>query len=439
MSKLPSSQTARAGVVGSTAIKLGLGQLKSKAKRPFLSVKAQQEDKNERDDAQAELLFKAITQLRGTAVKLAQMLGMETGILPKRITDELAKSYHQIPPLNRVLIAKVMLAEFGESPDKLFKQFDHNALAAASLGQVHRAVLDDGTAVAVKIQYPGINVTIDSDMNLLSKLSVAGMKLTTGQKPFNAHVIEQSIQEVGARLREEIDYRLEARNTRWFKDHLIMDGVELPEVYEPFCTDKVITTQLLDGVHLDEWLADNPSQEARNRAAQTLYDLFVFSTLQLRRLHADPNPGNYLFKETGEIALIDFGCVKALSDRFVEKIPALLHSFHSGDLSRIIDAYGDLGMKMNLENEDAEGFDNLLRSFGQWLSKPFENEYFDFRVNWDYTSSGRDLIQGLSHLPGVETLQRDFIFFDRTVYGLFKIFERMEAKVAMRKHWEKLW
>lgn len=252
-------------------------------------------------------------------------------------------------------------------------------------------------------------------------------------------MIDQSIQEVSARLWEETDYRNEAHSTRWFKVNLVLDGVTIPQVFDAFCTDKVITTGLLQGMHLDEWLESRPSQVVRDQAAQTLYDLFVYSTLELRRLHADPNPGNYLFKKNGELALIDFGCVKSLSDRFVAKLPALLRAFCSADLNNILSAYSDLGMKMKLDNEHGHGFDEVLLAFGEWLSMPFKHEYFDFGKHKNYTRSGHELIHNLSELPGVESVEKDFIFFDRTVYGLFKVFERLEAKVYVRRNWEAVW
>ena len=148
MSKLPSTQLARAGVVGSAAMKLGVGKIKTKVKRPFLSESASQRSEEQREDQEAELLFKAITQLRGTAVKLAQMLGMETEVLPERVRQELSKSYHQVPPLNRVLVRKVIQDELGSTPEDLFKEFDSTALAAASLGQVHRALTWENLDVA---------------------------------------------------------------------------------------------------------------------------------------------------------------------------------------------------------------------------------------------------------------------------------------------------
>ena len=437
MSNIPSSQFARAGVVGSTAVKMGMGKLKAKAKRPFLSLPAQLRDKQHQEDYEAELLFKAISQLRGTAVKLAQMLGMETELLPERVRLELSKSYHQIPPLNRVLVRKVIEEELGSTPEQLFKEFAPVAMAAASLGQVHKGITPDNQSIAVKIQYPGIHVTIDSDMKLLGTLVSGGTKLLNKDMRPNEQIVKKSLSEIADRLREETDYINEANNTRWFNQHLKLEGVETPAVFDQFSSQRVITTQLMTGLHLDDWLATNPSQVQRDRAAQYIYDVFFHSATQLKRLHADPNPGNYLFKENGDIVLIDFGCVKTLGDRFVDYIPTLLHAFYEGDYEKIISAYSDIGMRIRANS--MEDYDTVLRPFGEWISLPFQSESFDFKQNQDYTSKGRNLIHEMAHMPSFETVEEDFIFFDRTIYGLFKIFEQLEANVACLGHWQQLW
>ena len=234
MSELPSSQIARVGVVGSTAMKLGVGKLKNKAKRPFLSEQRKQDAKHTQHDKDAEVLFKAITKLRGTAVKIAQMLGMETDLLPQSVAQELSKSYHQVPPLNRVLVHKVITKEFGKAADQIFEKFDPVAMAAASLGQVHHAEVDNGRSVAVKVQYPGIHVSIESDLKLLRKLAGGIIRLLPKHRQPNKDVVEKSIDEIGLRLMEETNYQHEADNTRWFKQKLIIDGIDVPEVFDRY-------------------------------------------------------------------------------------------------------------------------------------------------------------------------------------------------------------
>lgn len=421
---IPEGKWTRAGIVGSTALKVGLREVQHKVKRPFLSAQRQQEAKQEVDDHNARQLFAALTQLRGTALKAAQMLSMEVELLPERYRRELEKSFHQVPPLNRVLVRKVLQEQFGKPPEHLFATFDTTAFAAASLGQVHAATLPDGTSVAVKIQYPGIHVAMDNDMNLLRKLA-RGLP--------NSTVALQSLTEIQARLREEVDYALEAENTRWFRDNLHLAGVAVPQVFEAYSGERVLTTARIGGKHLDAWLADNPSQAIRDKAAQHLYDIFAHSARRLHRLHADPNPGNYLFHPDGSVTLIDFGCVKHLSEHFTQVLPRLLWGFHQNDAEAVFAAYHALGMKH--ANAGSKMYEEVLRPFGEWASRPLHEECFDFGKHPNYTSEAREIIQRLAQLSGLESLADEFIFFDRTAYGLCKMFERMGAKVRIRQHW----
>jgi len=433
MSTLPRTQLARSSVVGSTAMKIGIGKLRTKAKRRFLSDNQHADIDQQQQDDEAEILFKAITQLRGTAVKLAQVLGMETELLPERIRTELAKSYHQVPPLNRVLVAKVIQEELGDRPSKLFKSFEPVAFAAASLGQVHRAVLNDGTPVAVKVQYPGIHVTIESDLKLLRKLMPGALKLLPQQARPTKIMIDDSIAEIAARLREETDYRIEANHTRWFSEHLQVEGVRVPRVFDEYSSSRVLTSELLDGLHIDNWLDTNPSQTVRNKAAQRMQTLFVSSILDLKKIHADPNPGNYLFQPDGTVAIIDFGCVKSFSDQFVDNIPKLLSGFCERDFKKIMSAYEAIGTEFP-SDEDVD-FESALEEFHEWLAKPFLVDRFDFKENQNYSSQAYALIHKLSDVPTVTKMHEDFIFFERTSQGLFKMFEKLAATVSMRSGW----
>jgi len=416
-------QLLKGGLIG-TAVKIGLNRLHSKARNSFGSTDVA----DALDEKSALQLFEALTKLRGTAIKLAQMLGMESGLLPETLQKELEKSWHQVPPLNRVLVRKVMLEEFGQPPDQLFGEFQATAFAAASLGQVHAAQLPDGNSAAVKIQYPGIHVAMQSDIKLLRKL-VKGL----GQQK----VVTISIDEIEARLTEELDYYGEAQRTEWFRKNITTDGISVPRVYTRFSTARVLTTELLEGAHLDAWLQTKPDQDTRDKTAQRIYDCFIHCVRDLRQLHADPNPGNFLFRDDGTIALVDFGCTRTLSRNFVTNLPVLLQTYLNEDKEGLRTAYANLGMNYQGSFDDA--YEQTLKPFGNWLTLPFETECFDFEENSDYTTNARHLIQGMSQLKDQDYIAEEFIFFDRTVYGLCKIFERLKARVRMRHHWEPHW
>lgn len=423
---LPEGTWQRASILGSTTVKIGFKQLKHHAKRPFLSTERQTLAQASVEDENAKLLFNALTQLRGTALKAAQMLSMETDFLPERYRQELAKSYHQVPSLNRVLVRKVLLEQFQQPPEQLFSQFQSQAFAAASLGQVHAATLPDGAEVAVKIQYPGIHVAMENDLNLLSTL-LNPLPLS------NKAVVLQALQEIRERLLEELNYELEATQTAWFKQKLVIHGVNIAQVYPQWSSTRVLTTQKLDGLHLDAWLATKPSQTVRNRAAQLLYDVFVYSTLTLGRIHADPNPGNYLFHADGSISLIDFGCVKQLSTQFVNVLPQLLRAFACNDAQTVLKTYHQLGMYQNVT--DNAWYENTLKPFTEWIALPMQTELFDFGQYSHYTRDGQILIQRLAQQSHFNKVANEFIFSDRTMYGLYKVFEKLQAQVKMRHHW----
>lgn len=156
--------------------------------------------------------------------------------------------------------------------------------------------------------------------------------------------------------------------------------------------------------------------------------------MQLGCVHADPNPGNYLFKTNGEIALIDFGCVKKLSRQFTSNLPQLLNAFALNDMEKIIQAYANIGM--SLEQDGARSYESVLQPFGEWLSRPFEDEYFEFNEGGEYTGTGLSLLKDMSEIPQFNSVKDEFIFFDRTMYGMFKIFEKLGARIYMRKHWD---
>ena len=167
---IPSGKFARSSIAGSAILKAGSRRLTHAAKRPFLSESVRLDRQQQLDEETARILFEAFSRLRGSALKIAQMLSMESNLMPDWFRQEMGKSYHQVPPLGRPLIRKLILQEFNKPPEDLFTRFDPNAFAAASLGQVHAAVGSQDQDLAVKLQYPGIDVTIESDLQLLRSI-----------------------------------------------------------------------------------------------------------------------------------------------------------------------------------------------------------------------------------------------------------------------------
>ncbi|MES9942801.1 MAG: AarF/ABC1/UbiB kinase family protein [Candidatus Thiodiazotropha sp. 6PLUC2] len=426
---VPTGKFRRTRMAGGAILKTGGHHLTHIARRPFLNSEARSIEKESLDEKTAQILFNALSQLKGTALKLAQMLSMDSHLLPESIRKQLEKSYHQVTPLGRPLIRKIFLQEFGTPAENIFSTFEQQAFAAASLGQVHKATADNHHVLAVKLQYPGIDITINNDLQI--------MRMLIKRTP-HAKLLLSSLDEIGHRLHEEIDYRQEADNTNWFRERLQLEDIVIPAVHSDFSTKRILTTTLLPGEHLDQWLSNTPDQDQRNHFAQRLYDLFVNSFYGLNALHADPNPGNYLFAGDGSLGLIDFGCVRHFSKNFVALIPILINAYMQNDAEVILHTYQKLGLEVSdLRASELETFySETLEPFGAWLSEPFRAGRFDFGSRSSpYTKEGMNIFKQLSRVSKVDDIANEFIYFDRTLFGLYQIFERMEAQVNMEHKW----
>lgn len=251
-----------------------------------------------------------LQHLRGPVMKLGQMLSMQSDALPAEIIEELTSLQMKAPAMHPTLMRTQFRKALGKNPEEVFREFDPEPFAAASLGQVHRAVTKRGEKVAVKIQYPAIREVIENDFKLLRTVSVPA-KLA-------GYLPKIALDELERGILEETDYVNEARNIEHFRKRLKpLKQIQVPKLHPRFCTDTVLTMSLLDGVHLNEFLRSKPTQALRNKIGARLVELFGTQLHSVHAVHADPHPGNYLFTKDGKIGLIDFGCVKQLNDTTV--------------------------------------------------------------------------------------------------------------------------
>lgn len=304
---IPTSKVQRGMVVGKTLIKIGATKSKAMVKRTFSSKNRHEELDDEMHEDVAKTIFEALGELKGMSVKLAQQVALGMPFLPQNYLEQMQKSFHQIPPINRALVRKIVKSELGVYPDKCFDTFESESFGSASLGQVHLATLE-GEKLAVKIQYPGIKKSIDSDLSILN----FGLKrMAKGQD------VSHLIKEIEQRIHEEVDYELEAKNCTFFRENLKMDDVVIPKVYVEHSTQHVLSSSFLQGKSFEEFLDSNPSREVINHYAQLIFDSYFQSLYGLKTVHADPNPGNFIFMDEGKIGMIDFGCVKKIEDDFL--------------------------------------------------------------------------------------------------------------------------
>jgi len=406
---LPLGKARRSGVAAKAAFKMGAREAGFRLQRSVGLGNEQEEHERK----QAQTLFSALSHLRGTALKAAQLLSQDLDFLPETYREELGKAFYQVPRLNRSVIRKAFVAAFGEPPERLFDTFEPEAFAAASLGQVHGASLQ-GNSLAIKIQYPGIGNSIKDDMLLLRRLH--------GPIP-QSHLYLSGLEEIEARISEEVDYRLEAERTQFFREHLVHPLVVIPKVYPELSTNKILATERLEGLHLKEWLLGNPSQGERDRYGQLLIDQMEHSLTKLGRLHIDPNPGNFLFMSEGRLGMLDFGCVKGVTPDFSEKYHRLINAAVRQEIPVVLECYRQLDLDFVQSDESLEH----LKRWCAWYRVPYLTDFFDLTKHPGYIEEGFELFLGLRRF--MNNLNKDMIFLDRTWLGLYRILESMQARV----------
>lgn len=416
---IPRSKLHRGSIVGATAARVGVKTAGHLGKRPFLSPQKRLVADLEHDQQIARLVFDALSVLRGTALKAAQLLAMESELLPETLRQELAKAASEVPPLNRALVRKVLNRELGP-PERVFASIASTPFAAASLGQVHAATSHGGAPLAVKVQYPGIAAGVESDVEMLQAL-LAPTKY--------GRIFAASFDEISRKIRDELDYRLEARNLDDFRARFDEADLILPVVYPELTTRAVITTSRIDGRHLEAWLATSPSQAQRDHYGQLLVDFFNRCVYRHAVIHADPNPGNFLFRDDGRLGVIDFGCIKRLEPDFVHGIRLLSRPEVQRDPGLLEQLHGRLGIHYRAEIDRA-ALAAFLDEWVGWLSLPYQTDRFDFSRSGDFFARGAHLTRELYRF--VDRYDGDFTYFARTEHGLMRLLQRLGARVRMR-------
>lgn len=278
--------------------------------RPFMNGERSEQHRRTLQRKNAKQIREELQTLRGPIMKLGQALSMQTHMLDAEVIEELSGLQMQAPPMHPSLMRAQFKNAFGKAPEEMFRSFEEQPFAAASLGQVHWAQTKSGEEVAVKIQYPAIREAIESDFKMLRTAGLAAR--VTG------YLRDSVIDEAERGIMAETDYRQEARNLEHFRKHLApLTFVHVPKVLPELSCEQVITMTRVRGLRLQDFLKTNPSQEVRDKVGVGLTRLFFYQLFRMQALHADPHPGNYLFNHDGSISLVDFGCVKYLKPEVV--------------------------------------------------------------------------------------------------------------------------
>lgn len=416
----PSSKYDRGKIFAKTGIKVGTNYAKRYLKKS-LGKKENETESNRFHSENAQKVFKEFTKLRGTALKIAQSLSMDQGMLPEAFADVLSQAQYSVPPINKALARSIIKKELGAYPEELFESFESEAMAAASLGQVHRARLKSGEKVAVKIQYPNVRNTIDSDLAMARTLVRRFVK-----KDAN---LDDYFEEVRSTLLEETDYIQEGKYLDHFHERFSDGKYVTPVWHEEFSSRKVLTMSFIEGRHLKEFLQDDPSQEERNHFGQLLWDFFHDQVEQRDFIHADTHPGNFFFAEDGKLGVIDFGCVKRFPESFTQKYMQLLPTHMEKGDDAIRQLYVDLDIiKENPDNpEKEEAFYQFCKNYGNAFAQPYMNDSFDFG-----DPEFKKAINSFAKNPPIMNEPRgdkNFIYSTKVHLGLYSLLMKLQATV----------
>lgn len=420
---IPVSRVGRAAKFMTAGVKVGGNYLKYFSKKAVRGHAS----KEDLDEANAQDIFNSLSQLKGSALKAAQMLSMDQGILPKVYADKFQLAQYSAPPLSYPLVVNTFKKQLGHRPEVLFDTFSKRAVNAASIGQVHQATLGD-KKIAVKIQYPGVADSVSNDLRIAKPLAAQIMNVKMRD-------LEYYMEEVETKLLEETDYELELlRSVELSEACNHMEGVVFPGYYPDLSSKRIITMDWLEGLHIDQWLETNPSQEERNRVGQALWNFFDYQIHVLKKVHADPHPGNFLILGDGRLGIIDFGCIKEIPDSFYDEYFQLLHPDLLDDGAALTSLFVQLGLIRADDSADERAmFDGIFKEMLSLLMMPIHSKHFDFG-NDEYFETIYGLVDGLMRNKQIRKANaargsRDGIYINRVYFGLYSILHDLKADI----------
>jgi predicted unusual protein kinase regulating ubiquinone biosynthesis (AarF/ABC1/UbiB family) len=378
-----------------------------------------------RREGNAAALASALGGLKGPIMKVAQLLATIPDAVPPEYASELMKLQSQAPPMGWAFVKRRMSAELGQDWQAKFKSFEHHPAAAASLGQVHRAVALNGAVLACKLQYPDMQSAVEADLTQLQLL------LSLRKRMDSAIDTSEIGVEIAARLREELDYAREAKHVALYQTMLKDEpSVRVPKVWPELSTGRLLTLDWLEGTRMLDHKAD--ALETRNRLAAAMFSAWWFPFSRFGVIHGDPHLGNYtVFAEEGRpagINLLDYGCIRIFPPSFVGGVVDLYQGLLHGDDARVVHAYETWGFKrLNRDLIDT------LNIWARFIYGPL----LDDRVRTiadgvkpsDYGRREAFRVHQALKAKGPVTVPREFVFMDRAAIGLGAVFLHLAAEL----------
>lgn len=425
---IPTGKIQRASKLVKTGVKVGGNYLKyygEKLVNPELT-------KDKLNEENAEDIYDGLKSMKGSALKVAQMLSMEKNIMPKAYVEKFSLAQFQVPPLSAPLVRKTFKKYLGQEPEALFDTFEADSVNAASIGQVHRATLN-GKNLAVKIQYPGIAESITSDLALVKPVAL---------KMFNikAKDSDKYFKEVEDKLLEETDYNLELKQSREITEACAhIPNLKFPEYYENLSSERILTMDWMEGEHLSEFTKKNTDKVLADKIGQTLWDFYMYQMHVLKSVHADPHPGNFLINPEGELIAIDFGCIKRVPQEFYDPYFELAKPKNINNPKIFKEKMMDLEI-LRLEDtpEELAFFSELFHEMLSLFTQPFHSETFDFSYPVFF---GRiaELSEKYSKDTEIRKMNgnrgsKHFLYINRTFFGLYNLMNDLGANVRINDY-----
>jgi predicted unusual protein kinase regulating ubiquinone biosynthesis (AarF/ABC1/UbiB family) len=428
LEKIPTNKIERAGQLVKTGFKVG-GNYIAYYGEKMINPSLTKEKLNENN---AEDIYDGLQNLKGSALKVAQMLSMDKSIMPQAYVDKFSLSQFSVPPLSAPLVRKTFKKYLGKFPEEIYDSFTPDALNAASIGQVHCAT-KDGKKLAVKIQYPGVANSISSDLALVKPFATRMFNLKGKDS-------EKYFIEVENKLLEETDYTLELKQSIAMAQackHI--PNLRFPTYYPELSSERILTMDWMEGQHLSEFTSKNTDSNKGNKIGQTLWDFYMYQMHHLRQVHADPHPGNFLIDEDANLMAIDFGCIKKVPNEFyvpyfeladpktIDNPILFEEKLYQLEILRADDTPEEIAYFTAI-------FHRLLRLF----TKPFHSDFFDFSNDEFFdaiATMGEEFTKDtqLRKMNGNRG-SKHFLYINRTFFGLYNLMHDLKSGVQTQNY-----
>ena len=420
--QIPITKIQRATKIVKTGAKVGVNYIKYYGNR---LTQEQEQAKKTLNNANANDIYDGLKNLKGSALKVAQMLSMEKSIMPAAYVEKFSLSQFSVPPLSPALVNKTFRKYFGKSAHEIFDKFDTTSVNAASIGQVHQAE-KDGKKIAVKIQYPGVAGSINSDLSLIKPIAIRMFNIKGKDS-------DKYFKEVEEKLIDETNYILEVdQSIEIAKACKHIPSIKFPEYYKEYSTDRIISMEWMNGLHLTEFASQNNDPVLANKIGQALWDFYMYQIHVLRKMHADPHPGNFLVSKEQELIALDFGCMKSLPDEFYYPYFTLSEKENINNRSLFEKKLYELEiLRSDDSKKELDFFKEVFHDLLSLFTQPFHTDYFDFsdKIFFDALSNMAQEFAQKTELRKYNGNRgsKHFIYVNRTFFGLYNLMHTLKA------------